>query len=418
MKLKKILGLSLFFCTFYSLIIPGIYFTLSDLFFTILFTMLIIKNFSDNSILYNNNLKMSLFSLSLILGGYLVSGIFNTISIGDYTSMSIQYIFVFAILMYVMNNFKSDTLLKLSEMILLGISFITLFSSFLKFFLPSIYTNLINLGIFIGDARLGGFIGANGLSKTIVLCIPLLYVLYTNNVISRRKTFIYILIFIFGLIQASSFGGLISFVITAVILWLLNNIFIKKTFLTNIFLLIKNAVIGIFVVSFVLFINNFFKLELFNVFSERVLKTIFQENISEAGSFNIKFSLMETGLNFIQSSPIIGIGYGNFSKENVYEQNIHNLYISLWVEGGLLSFIGLLLFILYFLFISLKILMSSKNKYSISIGIGLFALTLAFSINIFTGTSGYVRHTMIPLILIGTIASRQLKKVKEENRNE
>src|SRR5699024_414802 len=120
------------------------------------------------------------------------------------------------------------------------------------------------------------FKNPNTLAKTIALSIPLIlfyHYRYKSNIVLLS-----LLILLIGLMLASSFGGLIS----AILSLLLFFIFLGR------FIGLLKILIGI-CISVIIY-NTFFNLP--EIFTERIIPIISSGDINEAGSYSNKISLM------------------------------------------------------------------------------------------------------------------------------
>jgi hypothetical protein len=83
-----------------------------------------------------------------------------------------------------------------------------------------------------------------------------------------------------------------------------------------------------------------------SAFQERVLNALVSGDVSEAGTFESRSALIQEALEAINTDRIslIGIGADQFRLRSVQETPVHNSFLLLWVEGGMLSLLGWLLF--------------------------------------------------------------------------
>lgn len=101
-----------------------------------------------------------------------------------------------------------------------------------------------------------------------------------------------------------------------------------------------------------LFLGTFMLL----IFSAMILYRIKRDNMDVRNVSDLgRISAMASGINMIKAHPIVGVGYGTHTHRFVHYQNkrlpglqgmetIHNIYVVLWAETGL---IGLLLYLIF-----------------------------------------------------------------------
>ncbi|WP_140321994.1 O-antigen ligase family protein [Oceanobacillus rekensis] len=392
---------------FYTLRIGNILFTISDfLFLLTIFYLFIIKGFYFNKqvLLYYSPLFFGVF---LIVFGHSVSVIINGFS-DDLITEPLQYLFVYLLLPFILISANEDTILRSIKAYVWGISLVILIGAILLLFLPDVYKTLESHGIFIGISRMGSFLGANGLAKTVALSIPLLFLIRKIGLIKKITFYFFSIIFLIGILLSSSYGGSIAAIISLIVTFSLNFLISKKK---NIILdLLKYFIyllLFIVVFSFFLYLDNKLEWNLTSGFQERIINVLVSQEVNEAGSYLIKLDLMRDAIEIISQNPIIGMGPGNYLEQSIYSQNVHNAYLGLWVESGLFSIVGLLIILLTSIFYSL-ISLSSKTRKLRIYGMTAFVVTLILCINLFTDTTVYVRSTILPMLVLFSLVVKSL----------
>jgi O-antigen ligase len=117
-----------------------------------------------------------------------------------------------------------------------------------------------------------------------------------------------------------------------------------------------------------------------------------EEELDE--SVQIRLILWDLALDKFQSSPLVGIGFGNFKKMNSYGLDTHNYYVKLLCEGGLVSFFAFVFFMIASFKSGIRLLKVSKNKYSQKLAICFLACMTSLIIGNYFGD----RFTHYPLI--------------------
>lgn len=79
------------------------------------------------------------------------------------------------------------------------------------------------------------------------------------------------------------------------------------------------------------------------VFQRRVLGALESGNLDEAGTFSHRFQLMLESIGVARDTILLGLGANQYRVQSFWEQPVHNAYLLLWTEGGLLSLVGLVL---------------------------------------------------------------------------
>jgi O-antigen ligase len=396
--LAFVLYASVFLVAFPSIRLWDTPITLSDMLFIILLIVILLIN-SDLKIIASPVLFAWWISGSLIIVGLLVSSLAH--SAGSLSSFSriAQYMFAYLLLPFLFAaacrqfHIHIETVLKWC---IWGFLTSTIIAVVAAMFFTDLYLQLVTSGFFPVEDRVGGFVGPNGLAKTLALLTP--YIVW-QIAYGRRYPFmqiLFLLIFTIGVIGAASVAGIISFSF-ALILSLL---------------VFRRAILRILTsISFIL-ILSFFWIPFINLSPNeriassinRLLQVIEAGSIEGASSYNIRTWLMEEAIAFISKSPIIGVGAGRYEELSQFGIQVHNTYLLLWCEGGVAAFVGILSFatfpLIYAVFQILINLIYIRNKNNVFYEFIVVITSIIFCLNIFTNTNSFSRFTVIPLILI------------------
>jgi len=318
----------------------------------------------------------------LLLFGYFISG-FKIINVSAYFFGMAQYFTVFFILPLVVYN-VIKTKKDLQQAIF--VYFIALFFSFL-------YDIAILAGIFpklYEHYRLGGtFVNPNDLAKVAGISMIGAFVLITNlKGNTYKKMFLSIHFFLAGyiLVASGSFGGILVTVITL--------------FIYIIFILIQElkkfkigGAIKIVSVSIILLIilSVFFRFYAPPAYEKRLTKA---KSLETAGTAEIRISQILYGINYFLNSPLIGVGCEQMIYHNIFQDStMHNFYVIIANEGGILSLIGLLIFLSSMIRRGISLEDASLRKF--------FCFTiLSFLLSALTSGNLYSRCYWFPIILV------------------
>ena len=137
-----------------------------------------------------------------------------------------------------------------------------------------------------------------------------------------------------------------------------------------------------------------------------------------------RFALYQRALVLFKDHPLFGIGFGNFKKISGYTTDVHNVYLQLLCETGIIGIILFIVPVFYTYFILLKIIKRFKavasDKYTA------FCLSYAFFQQTFFILAGIVENTIynIETLLIYLFSclmayslELKLKKIQEENHD-
>lgn len=82
------------------------------------------------------------------------------------------------------------------------------------------------------------------------------------------------------------------------------------------------------------------------VFQKRVLGALETGDLAQAGSFDHRLALIYEALDRANNTILLGVGADQYQIKSFLYQPVHNLYLLLWTEGGLLCVIGFLVMLL------------------------------------------------------------------------
>jgi hypothetical protein len=183
-----------------------------------------------------------------------------------------------------------------------------------------------------GSGRLASFMdNPNTNANVIALTLPL--VLYLG--FARKWRLAYVLgsfaLLAWALVAASSVGGL---------LWSLAGI---AVFLALTIKWRALVAIAIGVAVAVPLFNTYGEALLPETFQARVLSAAQSGDMSDAGTFSFRMSLINEALDLVGDRLLTGVGVDQYRVQSKFGAPVHNAYLLLWAEGGLPALIGWLM---------------------------------------------------------------------------
>ncbi len=251
------------------------------------------------------------------------------------------------------------------------------------------------LALVAGNNRVSGLTdNANALAAIIVLWFPVIWYL---GLVRAFKPVLFSCAFALtfvGLIFTSSNSNLAGALISGVIyLFLLGKfrIFFIWTAVVSV-----TAWIGI----------TFAEKILPQKFVERVLSPLQQGDIKNAGTFDDRAELMVEAWRFLPDYYTLGMGAGQYRELSSHDLPVHNLYLLLANEGGLISLIGLL--VLYLAAVTYATLAGPETPNRIVARTTVITATLTFAALMMNFTHIYQRAYIVPWIVsIGLLYSHK-----------
>jgi putative inorganic carbon (HCO3(-)) transporter len=246
--------------------------------------------------------------------------------------------------------------------------------------------------------------GANGLAWYLGCVLPIPLALLFSKMKKKYKISVLIL-FVLGLLSlvfTYSRGGWIGFIIGAIIVSL---IYFRK--LKSI-----RKMAFLIMIIFLVGIGTTLMLYTSNPIKDRIVG-------DDRGSAYSRLLLMEVAIEMIKHNPLIGVGLNNYTIvdqeydfgvdkiTDYYPVPVHNFYLQLAAEIGIISLLLLLWFITYLYIRSIHFIKTNQGL-SVALLIGCLGGMTAFLINGLVENSSLGHHYLLPFwifsgIIIGII---------------
>lgn len=371
-----VFSLGLFLSVFQNFRYGNVNFSLSDALFTICILWVFVF-YKANKLDSRTKLYLTIlaFSIFLLLVGLALSSIVN----GDPNyglKVGSQYIYSYLLLpitFFVIVKNKRQ-LFYIAKIFIFALNALILIGYIYGFFDPSL--------VYSDYGRFSSFLENPGiLSKLISLTFPILLWVFLSKKISLTYLIFSFIVYFSGLLFCSSFAGFISTFLSLFVFLMLN----KKTFYLT--LIISGSFLALL---------SFYNVESWSlpeVFQKRIIPIVAGDSdISEAGSYSVRIDLFKEAENQIINSPVIGLGTDQFTGY----VSVHSTPILLWVEGGILSFLGWIGINLLVFKLSISSLKRQGRSKDGALCISVF---LTFSFISFTYPHLYSRYWVIPLCI-------------------
>jgi hypothetical protein len=270
-----------------------------------------------------------LVALSMMLGGLLIGSVFN----GDplrWANIASQYLFGYLFLPMILMSEDQLWVRKCllyfvlgvagSEMVALAAANFSSFGSVSAILGPSVVAGNGRIGGLVSDANLNGAI--------ISFAMIALFNAHHHGLIRNIFALIVGGILMWALLATASFTAFAATGIATVIYFVCSDVgrFLK---------------VGVpLILGGVAYIA--FGLPLPEAFSERVLGALTTGDLSQAGTFTHRSALIADAWEMSKDTLFVGLGVDRFRVESSYGMPVHQFWMLLLTEGGLLSFSGLL----------------------------------------------------------------------------
>lgn len=322
-----------------------------------------------------------LFAFALLLVGLLGSSVHGS----PMRALVIiaQYFFAYVVLLYALVRDDDREVLRLAGLFLAGMIFADLYG-LVAFYLVGYQEGSTMVS---GSKRLAGFFGTGNQNAAMnALTLPILLYFWLSGRLSPFLAIPALAVIAVTQVHTGSNSGLI---ITCVSLAVFLAGVMSWRVLWRLLLLLAATVLLLQVIG-----TEWLPI----AFQKRVLGALSSGDLSQAGTFDHRLALMREAADVIIDRGIVllGIGADQYRIFSRYEVPVHNMYLLLWVEGGLLALLGWLLFAATVLMLAPVARRIGLDQHS---GAAAMAITISF---LFIGLSNphmYARYWTIPLFL-------------------
>lgn len=333
--------------------------------------------------------------ITALLFGFFMGSIIN----GDplrWIIVAGQYGFAFAVLPSLLLRERRASLIRFATALVAGVTAMELFGTIVYYATDASYEQAkrFSFEFITGGHRLGAFMAdANWNAAMIAMTVP--FVLYLARIgrLNWMFTFCALGALCSGLLLSGSFSGFASTALGALAFLLID--WGKRSAGTLVIILtLATAALSTGVT-------------LPSAFQNRVANALEQGDLNQAGTFTGRMELIHEAWDMVGDTTIIGLGVDQFRVVSIDKAPVHNMYLLVWAEGGLLSLIGWLLI----LFVPLGVAMRhfGSDRSAAALVVAVFVPFVVFSN---ASPHMYSRSWVVPLILaIGIAITRRGKPI-------
>ncbi len=383
---------------FPALGIVGTPVTASDLLLMLAGVLILLRGTSVNFYL-GKSAGWTLWWLStsvLIIAGLLLSDLLRGNTLYNVLRITGQYLWAYLLIPLILLSQPTKTLQTALFALLVGLLISVGLGAGLALVAPGVYQQTIASGLFVIEDRVGAFLGPNAQAKLIALLLPLVLLQIALRTPHRWFWWAWVLVAGVGLVGAASFAGLIS----AAVAIFGSLIFLRKYFAK---FTLRLSIVSIFLYGAIAFLAPAWSEGNFEASLDRLRQPLEVGSVEGIASYSVRMMLMEEAWEQIQRSPLIGLGSGRYNNYSIFQISVHNTYLLLWSEGGILSVLGVVGFgVVPILFVLLQWYRQRRHPdFPVaSMFLGCYLLTIAiFMINIFSNTNSFTRYTVVPVLL-------------------
>ncbi len=377
------IGVGVFLAAYVNWRIDNAFFTASDGFFLLGAVLLLCGGgFRLNP--FRGATTYWLVAFTLMLFGLFIGSVVN----GDpicWLIAALQYSFSFVLLphLLVANDRSDGHLIFFSKILIAGMVCMELFGILVYYGYDGSYEDYqrISKNFITGGHRLGAFLGqANWNAAVISLVLPFVLYLGAKKRISILTACVCSGVLGFGLVLSASFTGFVSAVAVLVVYFLVGGT--KYAF---------RIIIGMGIAAAILFYSGF---QLPEVFRARVGDAIETGDLNQAGTYTDRMDLIREAWRMVDHTMIVGLGVDQYRVVSAIEAPVHNMYLLLWAEGGLLALIGWLMLMTIAMLSAVQAF--RYDRQTAALGLSVLTSFLIFST---ASPHMYARVWLVPLVL-------------------
>lgn len=299
------------------------YFTLSDLLFCAALGLRALTGGLPLRLWGRASATVWLCGLLLLCSGLMISSLLSTAPIRGIVIVG-QYLFAYLVVALVVCGRDLGTMWTFAKVYVASIFLMCLHGIYLIHIDGQKNTAFVS-----GNGRLTGFVEReNECAAVIALAMPMLMLLASKGKIGKAYAIVIGATMAYGILLTGSNTGLAGFAFTFLGFMVLSGSW-------------KYVVVGLACLTpFAIWIVHSGRDYLPAVFQKRVLGALETGDLSQAGTFDHRVELMHEALGRVQETLWIGVGADQYQVTSAIRQPVHNLYLLLSTEGGIMAAIG------------------------------------------------------------------------------
>ena len=324
---------------------------------------------------------------ALLVGGLLVGSLASP-DPSRWLIVAAQYLFAWVVLPMILLGRGPDATATMLKAFVWGVAAMNLFGALVYFTYTGTFEEareLFGLDFLSGGRRLGAFASdANWNGAVLSMAVPAALFLNARQKVGMVATIATVAILFFGVILSASFTAFVGCIVAVIIFVVVGGVLPRpRSALAS-----AGAMI---VLGFVLYKRG---VALPSPFVTRVGNAVSSGDIAEAGTFEGRWDLIVEAWQIVERHMLVGLGADQYRVVSALKAPVHNMYLLLWAEGGLLSLAG-------WIMMMAVLLIAAAKAYSLDRVAT--ALTLSVAINFLIASTAsphmYARLWAVPVLL-------------------
>lgn len=329
---------------------------------------------------------------AILVGGLLIGSIAGPAP-SRWLIVSGQYLFAWVVLPMILLRRTPGQTTAMIKAFIWGVFVMNLFGVIVYFTYLGTFEDaraLFGQDFLSGGRRLGAFTGdANWNGAVLAMAVPFVIFLRAKALVGNLLAVVWFCIILLGIMLSASFTAFVSAVAAIAIFVLVGAVRPSPRMLLG-------SVSGL-VFSAVLFVE--LGLSLPRTFVERVGNAIHNGDISEAGTFEGRMLLMREAWGVVEHHLLVGLGADQYRVVSAYQAPVHNMFLLLWAEGGLLSLLGWIVMLAVLFTIAVKAFSADRLATALTLSVG-----STFVIASMASPHMYARLWAVPVLLAAAVS--------------
>lgn len=330
-----------------------------------------------------------LICLVAMLGGLLVSSLAN----GDvlrWIVVGVQYLFAFLCLPMIFLGLSQQRLRQLVLFHIAGVTAIEALGIGGYYLMGSsdAANALFGPDFLTGGRRLGSLVGdANWNGAVIAMALPFVMYAVRSGLIGTVLGLAASAIMLWGLLLSASFTAFVATATAVVIVMLVGRSLPSA-----------RVVLAFCAIAVALAASDYRPPD---IFEKRVAPALQSGSLDDAGTYGARADLMREAWLKAEDTTFLGLGADRYREFNAEHQPVHNMYLLLWTEGGIISMLAWIFMMLILLLVPLSIIRWHRTESALSL-----AVMTVFLINTMASPHMYHRLWIVPVLLSIGLALR------------
>ncbi len=299
-----------------------------------------------------------------------------------------QYLFAWVVLPLIVMRRGPDQTAQMLKAFTWGVFAMNLFGAIVWYTFTGTFDEAharFGMDFLSGGRRLGAFTAdANWNGAVLAMAVPAVFYLRAKKKVGNVLTLIWLPVLFLGVLLTASVTAFASCAAAVLTFMLVGGV--RPSLRATTLLVAAGLLLG-----FVFFESGG---ELPKIFVDRVGNAIDRGDITEAGTFEGRMQLIREAWGMVEQHMIVGVGADQYREISALKAPVHNMYLLLWVEGGLTAMFGWVLMMAVLLAAAIRAYPRDRLATALT-----FSTTVTFLIASNASPHMYARLWSVPVLI-------------------